>query len=100
MTIKRSIGFDLIKILAMFLIILYHLNLVDFGYVEGQMYLPSLTKIMWSLCASGVPMFFMVNGALTIPKKYSLGRVIEKTGRLLFVAIIWGGGIILCPPSN
>ena len=87
---ERNLGLDLTKILAVFLIILYHLNLVDFGFVKGETYFPSFTKIIWTLCTAGVPLFFIVNGALTIPKKYAIKKVLNKAVRLIFVAIVWG----------
>lgn len=90
MSDKRIFGYDLIKALAMFLIVLYHLGSVDFGVVpEDGWYVPNLTKCFYSFCSAGVPLFFMVNGALQASKQMSLRKCIEKSLRLIFVAVFW-----------
>lgn len=86
----RIFGYDLIKALAMFFIVLYHFNSVDFGIVpEDGWYFPNVTKFFYAFCSAGVPLFFMVNGALLSLKHMKLKKCFEKSIRLLFVAIIW-----------
>ncbi len=86
---KRILGYDICKALAAFLIVLYHLQLVDFGFQEGTTYYPTFIKTLWSLSAAGVPLFFMVNGALTVRRTISLNQLIKKCSKILFVAIFW-----------
>lgn len=54
---KRIIGFDIIKCLAIFFVVIYHFGCVDFGKYEGG-YFPNSTKIFYELFASSVPLFF------------------------------------------
>lgn len=61
---KRIIGFDIIKCLAIFFVVIYHFACVSFGKFEVGGYFPNPTKIFYELFASSVPLFFMVNGAL------------------------------------
>lgn len=61
---KRIIGFDIIKCLAIFFVVIYHFGCVSFGNYDGEVYFPNPTKIFYELFASSVPLFFMVNGAL------------------------------------
>lgn len=92
---KRIFGYDALKALAAFFVVLYHVGMVDFGYQPGQYYYPNLTQILWLFCACGVPLFFMVNGALTVDKNYSLKKSAHKAGKLLFSGIVWGV-VVMC----
>lgn len=86
----RIFGFDLIKAISMTMVVLYHFGSTDFGRVPSEgFYIPNLSKIILCFCAAGVPLFFMVNGALTSDKDPSFNKCILKSGRLLFVACFW-----------
>lgn len=86
----RFFGYDLIKTLAMFFIVLYHFNSLDFGQIpEEGWYIPNNTKFFYAFCSAGVPLFFMVNGALQGSKNIPVRKCFEKSMRLLFVAIFW-----------
>ena len=87
---KRVFGLDLLKVIAAFFVVLYHVRMVDFGYREGVYYYPTLTQVLWLFCACGVPLFFMINGALTVSRHYDLKKTAMKAGRLLLVALFWG----------
>ena len=88
-TSKRVFGYDLLKALAMFLVVFYHFGMLDFSFEAGKYYIPNLNKIVQLICAAGVPLFFMVNGALTIHKKTTFKKVIIKVIKLLLIAIFW-----------
>ena len=47
----RILGYDALKALAAFLVVLYHVGMVDFGYREGIYYIPTITQLMWLFCA-------------------------------------------------
>lgn len=86
---KRVFGLDALKALAAFFVVLYHVGLVDLGYHEGEYYYPSFVQMIWLFCACGVPLFYMVNGALTVRKNYDLKQTAVKVGRLLRAAVVW-----------
>ena len=88
-TKERILGYDLLKALAMFLVVFYHFQMLDFAFTPGEFYIPNLNKIIQLICAAGVPLFFMVNGALTVHKKTTFKKVIIKVIRLLGIAIFW-----------
>ena len=88
-TSKRIFGYDLIKALAMFLVVFYHFNMLDFGFQPNTFYVPNINKLFQIFCAAGVPLFFMVNGALTINKKTSLKKVTTKIFRIFLIAVFW-----------
>ena len=87
---KRIFGYDALKVLAAFLVVLYHTGMLDVGYREGVYYYPNLTQMFRLFCACGVPLFFMVNGALTVRKGYDLKKTAVKAARSVFVGYFWG----------
>ena len=87
---KRIFGYDALKALAAFFVVLYHCGMVDFGYQDGVYYYPTLVQFFWLFTACGVPLFFTVNGALTVSRKYDFKKTAIKTVRLLLIALFWG----------
>ena len=87
---KRVFGYDALKALAAFFVVLYHVGMVDMGYRDGQYYYPTLVQVLWLFCACGVPLFFMVNGALTVHRNYDLKKTASKVGRLILAGLFWG----------
>lgn len=78
------------KTIAIIMIVFYHLGGIDFGAIEsGHFYLPNLNKFFSALCAAGVPLFFMVNGALVIPKNLPWKQLLFKVFHLLFLLVFW-----------
>ncbi len=92
---KRIFGYDALKALAAFFVVLYHVGMVDFGYQEGVYYYPTITQVLWLFCACGVPLFFMVNGALTVSRNYDLKKSLTKAGRLIVAGVVWAL-VIMC----
>ena len=88
--LQRIFGYDALKALAAFLVVLYHVGMVDLGYRAGEYYYPTITQLLWLFTACGVPLFFMVNGALTIKRKYDLKKTMTKAGRLVVLGAFWG----------
>ena len=81
----RIFGYDLIKTIAIIMIVFYHLGGIDYGDIEtGHCYLPNLNKFFSALCAAGVPLFFMVNGALVIPRNLHWKLLLFKSFHLYF----------------
>ena len=96
---KRIFGYDALKALAAFFVVLYHVGMVDKGYREGVYYYPTLVQLLWLFCACGVPLFFMTNGALTVNRHYDFKKTITKAGRLLFIGVFWGV-IVMCEHAS
>ena len=86
---KRIFGYDALKALAAFFVVLYHVGIVDLGYREGVYYYPTLVQMLWLFCACGVPLFYMVNGALTVSRNYDWPKTRVKFYRLLRAALFW-----------
>ena len=72
------------------MIVFYHLGGIDYGTIElGHFYLPNLNKFFSAFCAAGVPLFFMVNGALVIHKNMHWKQLLFKAFHLLFILVFW-----------
>ena len=86
----RIFGYDLIKTIAIFMIVFYHVGGLDFGTVEpNRYYIPNLNKFITSFCAASVPLFLMVNGALIVPKNLHWKQLLFKALHLLFILFFW-----------
>ena len=48
---KRIFGYDALKALAAFFVVLYQVGMVDKGYREGVYYYPTLVQLLWLFCA-------------------------------------------------
>lgn len=94
-TSKRIFGYDALKALAAFFVVLYHVGMVDKGYREGVYYYPTLVQLLWLFCGCGVPLFFMVNGALTVNRHYDFKKTLNKSSRLLLIGVFWGV-LVMC----
>ena len=75
---ERIVGYDVLKTLAIFGVVLYHFGRVNFGtFNAAGVYYPNVTKVFYELLACSVPLFFMVNGALLADKTVGGGQNIE-----------------------
>ena len=87
---KRVFGYDAMKALAAFFVVLFHFGINEFEYNEGSFYYPSLAQTLSLFTSCGVPLFFAVNGALTISRNYDFRKTINKALRLIMIALFWG----------
>ena len=85
---KKSIHLEIVRIFALVCIIFNHTG--ENGYllfqVTDHFVLRIFSIFLSNLCKIGVPLFFMVSGALLIPKKESLKELFVK--RILRIVII------------
>ena len=77
---KRIEYLDIVKVIAIFLVVFCHFVLLSES-------IPS--NLFMSACWSGVPMFFMVNGALLFTRPLNLKKHIYKTLTTYLVLVIW-----------
>ncbi|MBR4828367.1 MAG: acyltransferase family protein [Muribaculaceae bacterium] len=99
---NRVFGYDLLKALAMLMVVFYHVEMLDFCFDSNSYFLPNINKCFQVLCAAGVPLFFMVNGVFTVRKTTTINKLMIRIGRLFFIAVIWTvflrlfiGGVVL-----
>lgn len=88
---SRIFGYDLLKALTMIGIVFYHLHSIAFDGVpqDGSIYYPGVGKFFYGLLSAGVPMFYMVNGAIVGLKNPPLRKCLKTAGRLTALSIFW-----------
>jgi surface polysaccharide O-acyltransferase-like enzyme len=91
---NRIFGYDLIKTIAIFMIVFYHLGGIEIGTIEpGQYFLPNFNQFVLSICAASVPLFLMVHGALILPKQLNLKDSILKAIKMVLLFLF--GKVVL-----
>ncbi len=91
---NRIFGYDLIKTIAIFMIVFYHLGGIDIGIIEsGKYFLPNFNQFVLSFCAASVPLFLMVHGALILPKRLNLKESTLKAIKM--VSLFLFGKVVL-----
>ena len=77
---KRIQYLDIIKVISIFLVVFCHFVLLSETVPAN---------ILMVACWSGVPMFFMVNGALLFTRPLKLEKHIRKTILIYIVLVAW-----------
>lgn len=72
--------FDILKTFAIFFVCYLHFDLLNDGLLNNF-------SIM--ICTAGVPVFFMVNGALLLNAKFDLKKHMKKLGWVAFAYFVW-----------
>lgn len=98
-TRERFVYLDFIKVLAIYLVCLYHYNSFNINFLEDSSKLTYISYFIKGIASTGVPLFFMVNGALMLNRKYDLKKHTKKTINIIVLTIVWGiiSLIILSP---
>ncbi len=88
---QRIWHLDFIKIIAAFMVVFYHFAYykMDYGFTQGVTYCPNLNRVMMSLAACSVPLFFMVNGALLFRKHRSWKHMYRKAAKIAVLYFVW-----------
>ena len=86
---NRVLGFDVIKTIAIYFIVIYHFGGVDFGQVINGYYHININKVLQVLLSAGVPLFLMVNGALVADKQWDKKQYVKKGIKWIFLAYFW-----------
>ncbi|MEE6680064.1 acyltransferase [Pediococcus pentosaceus] len=89
---RRIVGVDLIKVLACFSVIMLHVSM-PFFYSDGAFKVGNtivLSKTVYYLGTSAVPLFFMANGFFLVNRaKMSINYVLNKIGLIMIPILGW-----------
>ena len=88
-TDRRNYGIDIMKIIAAFMVVFYHFGHREYDFIMPSRYLPNIDYIFQTLVACSIPLFFMVNSALLLNKKYTNFNILKKIFKVLFIILIW-----------
>ncbi|MEK5081141.1 acyltransferase [Solibacillus sp. FSL W7-1436] len=81
--------FDLIKAAAIFFVCFYHLNTLNVNIIEDSSLITYFHYFIIGICSTGVPLFFMVSGALMLNKNYNFKKHIKKIITISILTVIW-----------
>lgn len=86
---ERNVGIDLLKILAMFMIVIWHI--LGHGGIINSVETFSLNyKIVWliKICAScAVNVYAIISGYVTLGRKYRINDLLKLWGKVVFYTI-------------
>ena len=88
---KRLAYIDLVKLVAAFFTVFYHFAYykLDYNFIENEVYLPNVSRIIMCLAACCVPLFFMTNGALLFSTPHSWKRMYMKAVKIVILTAVW-----------
>ncbi|WP_057894250.1 acyltransferase [Lacticaseibacillus brantae] len=94
---ERNVSFDLLKILACFLVIVNHSSAVfiQFSGLNSSWVLATVT---FFIAKTAVPLFMMVSGALLLNRQRSYTYSFTKAGHFFLLLLIWDYGYWLLGP--
>ena len=85
----RFLYFDLIKTIAIFLVCLYHSHTLNLDYLMSPTTRIYMNNFIISFASMGVPLFFLVNGALMLSSKLTLKKHIKKITKIIIISVVW-----------
>lgn len=89
-TKERFIYLDFIKGLAIYFVCFYHYNNFNTDFLSNPSISTYLSYFIKGIGSTGVPLFFMVNGALMLNRNYDLKKHIKKIINIIVLTITWG----------
>lgn len=89
-TKERYIFLDIIKVIAIFMVVFYHFNYTPFDILGNNSLKSYALYFMQGAFCSCVTLFFMVNGAIMLNKDYDLKKHINKIVKTTILVFIWG----------
>ena len=87
---KREYSFDIMRTIAMILVIIIHVSNVycrKFDLISNSSYGIALT--FNTLARISVPIFFMISGALLLDRKFDKAKYFKRILRFAIVIIVW-----------
>lgn len=85
----RHDNLDLLKSVAIFLMVLFHYNNLDISFWETPSVSTWTNYIASSFFCLCVPILFLVNGALLLNRPFTLKRHVLRTGSLVCLTVFW-----------
>lgn len=90
---ERVIYFDVLRILAIFFVMVLHIAAGSWSDTDVNSYEWSMMNFYDSISRWGVPVFVMINGSLFLSREISIERLYKKyILRLVIIFIVWSFG--------
>ncbi len=87
---QRLTYIDLLKSIAIFLVLMYHSTLYGYDFLAENSVLNYFLYFIRTILSACVPLFFFANGYLLFGKDFNLRKHILKMIKLVFITVIWG----------
>lgn len=85
--LERDISLDFIRLVATFLVICLHVSANGFYYLNQYHWWAA--NIYESIARVAVPLFFMVTGALLLPKEITIRSILARLWRITVPLLAW-----------
>ncbi len=86
---KRLTHIDMLEVIAMFFVILYHSPLYSYDFLSEHNWANYFLYFFRTILSTCVPLFFFANGYLLFRKEFVLRKHILKTIKLSVLTFIW-----------
>ena len=86
---KRLTHIDLLELIAMFFVILYHSTLYPYDFLAEHNFANYILYFCRTILSTCVPLFFFANGYLLFRKEFVLREHILKIIRLSVLTLMW-----------
>lgn len=98
----RILAYDLLKAIAIYLVCLYHFGTIDYSFNTNEItpYTAYFNYFIYGLSSIGVPIFFMVNGALLLNRSYDLKKHLRKTLSVGILLLFWSAFTLVIASSK
>lgn len=87
---RRNSGLDLLKTIAIFLVVFVHDNSLNIDFYTQPSFFTYINYGFYSLVCLCVPILFFVNGALILNKPFDAKKLFRKTLKIIALCVGWG----------
>ena len=87
---KREYSFDILRVLAMIMVITIHVSNVysrSFGIISNKSFIISL--IFNTISRISVPIFLMISGALLLDREFNINKYLKRLLKFIILIIVW-----------
>ena len=87
---KREYAFDILRVIAMIMVIVIHVSNVysrSYGIISDSSFIVSL--FFNTISRISVPIFLMISGALLLDRKFDKKKYLKRLSRFLILIIVW-----------
>lgn len=87
---KREYAFDILRVIAMIMVIVVHVSNVysrSFGLISNDSFFISL--LFNTISRVSVPIFFMISGALLLDRNFELKKYRNRILKYVFLIVVW-----------
>lgn len=89
MSQKRLKQLDLLKTIAIFMVVFHHISTYDIDFLQQDKLLPVIRYLALPILSVCIPIFFVINGYFLFQKHLELKKHLLKTIRLVFLTLFW-----------